>query len=109
MTFPFIVVDQNQLQIAESIASLVDRCCREDLQILIPDVAGFEFSKGSNPHYTWRRCLQHLAPYAELVVVGRKLSQLWRDELASGKACANIVEFDATELLRKILRQFAGG
>ena len=109
MSFPFIVVDQNQLQRADLISSVLDRCCRENLHVLIADGAGFEFSDVADPLLTWRKGLQHLAPYAELVVVSRKISDLWRDEISSAAVSTDIVEHGATKLFRQLLRQVAVG
>ncbi len=40
--FPYIVIDQNQMRNEDAIMPLLDRCCRDSLFVLIPDVAGFE-------------------------------------------------------------------
>jgi len=109
MSLPLIVVDQNQLRDADAIASTLDRCCRENLQILILDGAGFELSKGSDPHQTWIHSLHELAPYAELVVVGRKITEILQDEIKTGISCTDVIEHGATELFRKVLQQISSG
>ncbi len=109
MTLPFIVVDQNQLREADIIASVLDRCCRENLQLLIPEGAGFEFSKGSDPFRTWILSLKPLAPCAEFVVVGKKITEIWRDEIEKGHACTDVIEHGATILFRRKLQQIAAG
>lgn len=53
--------------------------------------------------------MQLLAPYAELVAVGRKITDIWRDEIEIGLASADIIEHGATEHFRKILEQIASG
>lgn len=109
MTMPFIVVDQNQLRQTDAIESALDRCCRENLQLLIPDGAGFEFSKGSDPHQTWICSLHQLAPYAELVVAGRKITEILRDEIKIGIPCVDVTDHGATNIFRRVLHQIAVG
>jgi hypothetical protein len=109
MTFPFVVLDQNQLQRADKVAVALDRCCRDNLQILIPDVAGYELSKGSNPTQTWFRCLQPLASFSELVVASKTTKDLRNAEITSGRACADLVDHELTVLLRQTLRDVSKG
>ena len=109
MPFPFIVVDQNQFRNPSAAAAIFDRCCRERLQILIPDGAGFELSKGSDPYSTWVQTLTPIAAYSELVVVGRKITEICRDEFASGYPSTTLVDVSGTERFRDLLRQLASG
>ena len=108
MTLPFIVIDQNQLQRADLIAAIVERCRSLDLQLLIPDVSGFEFSNAKNPHQTWRRGLQHIAPNFELVVTSHPMHHIWQIEGESGDT-SEIVDHGATEIFKRLLCQIASG
>lgn len=109
LKFPYIVIDQNQLQDADSIDVLCDQCRRDNLQILFPDVAGFELSRGKDPYRSWSRGLQHLAQHAEHVCVSQKTSILIREEIYTGLPSSNIVEINATMWFRNLLREIANG
>jgi hypothetical protein len=105
---PFIVIDQNRLRDANVVASAIEQCREYGLEILIPDVAGFEFSKAierpEDALRTWRCSLQHLASFPELVVAGRKLPELWKEELGTGTPVRKVVDDRATAPLRDLLR-----
>jgi len=105
----FIVLDQNRMRSGETISSALDRCCRENVRLLIPDGAGFEFSKGSDPHLNWTRSLQLIAPFAELVVVGRKISHVWNEEILQGVPSIDVVDDGGTTRFRELLRQIEAG
>lgn len=110
--FPFLVVDHNSLRQDERreddlLKTAIDRCCRESLQILLPEGAFFELSKGSRPLDTWRRSLSFLAKYRELVSVSRKLSVLRQEEIVSGQPCSSISADDLTEFHRSLLESLA--
>ncbi len=104
MPLPFIVLDQNRMRCADTILSAINRCRQENLHLLVPDVAGFEFSKGSDPHLNWNRSLRLIAPYAELVVAGRKISDVWNEEISQGVPSINVVDHGATTHFRTLLR-----
>ena len=101
--YPLIVVDQNVMRDADAIAAALDRCCRESLQLVIPDVAGFEFSKGAEPFDTWRRSLECLCKYPEFVSVSRKLTKMLAEEHRSGQACETLIDPALTRFLREML------
>ncbi len=105
---PFIVIDQNRLRNANLVAFAIEQCRKNGLEILVPDVAGFEFSKSieepEDTLRTWQCSLQRLASCPELVVAGRKLPELWKEELATGTPVRNIVDDMATPPLRDLLR-----
>src|SRR5258708_2631723 len=113
MPLAFVVVDQNQMRRAEVIAAAMEQCRQEHLQLLIPDVAGFEFSKvlskGGDPFLAWRHSLQSIAPFSSRVVIGRKLTDVWNEELSEGAPSVRIVDDGATELFRNLLRQITSG
>ncbi len=113
MPLPFIVVDQNQMRCPDIIAAAMDQCRREQLQVLVPDVAGFEFSKviskGGDPILTWKHSLQSIAPFADQVVLGRKMTDVWKEEINEGVPSVSIVDDGATELFRNLLRQISSG
>ena len=107
--FPFIVIDQNQMRDANVVASLLDRCCRDNFHILIPDIAGFEFPKGLCPQKTWTASLCELAPYRELVCVSRKLTNMMAEESQRGEPCRKLIDDNLTSCLRSILRNLEVG
>lgn len=99
----FIVLDQNVMRDANAISSALDRCCREELQLLIPDVAGFELSKGSRQFDTWRHSLKCLCGYPEFVAVSRQLTKMLAEERQTGRPCETLVDSDLTTLMRQLL------
>jgi len=113
MPLPFVVVDQNQMRCAEVIAAAMEQCRQEHLRFLIPDVAGFEFSKilskGGDPFLTWKHSLQSIAPFSGRVVIGRKLSDVWNEEINEGSPSVRIVDDGATERFRNLLCQINSG
>jgi hypothetical protein len=113
MPLPFIVVDQNQIGCADVIAVAMDQCRRERLQVLVADVAGFEFSKvvtkAGDPLLTWKHSLQAIAPFSGHVVLARKLTDVWKEEINEGAPCGRIVDDKATELFRNLLREINAG
>lgn len=98
-----IVLDQNVLRDSNALSAALDRCCRERLQLLIPDVAGFELSKGSQQLDTWRQSLGRLAGYREFVTVSRKLTGMLKEETRTGQPCESLVDSDATTAMRELL------
>jgi hypothetical protein len=106
---PFIVLDQNVMRDRNALASSLNRCCRENLHLLIPDVAGFELSKGSRPLDTWCRSLALLVSYPELVVVSRKLTDMLYEEGCDGIPCRSVVHDDLTAVMREILGSVGRG
>jgi hypothetical protein len=104
-THPLIVVDQNKLRSPEAIYTALDRCCRENLRLLIPDGAFFEMSKSKNAFDTWRRSLKELAPYHELVVVSAKMTQLMQAEVAQRCSCRELTSADGTAFVRRLLAE----
>jgi hypothetical protein len=103
----FIVLDQNMMRNSNAISTALDRCCREKLQLLIPDVAGFESSKGSKPFDTWRRSLECLRGYPEFVSVSRKLTKMLAEERRTGRPCETLVDSDVTMEMRALLKDLA--
>ena len=106
---PFIVVDQNQLRDAEAIGQALDRCCRERLQVLLPDGAGSEMSKGSKPFDTWRRSLSHISPYSEYVSLARKMTEMMHEEDRTGRPVETLVDDRAVDRFRSMLNNQAKG
>ena len=106
---PFIVVDQNRMRNAPAIAAALDRCCRENLQLLVPDGAGFEMSKSSQEFETWSRSLRILKNYPEFISVSRKLTTMLDEELASGEPCNQLVDEHATSGIRRLLCSLDAG
>ncbi len=113
MALPFIVVDQNQIRHADVIAAAMEQCCREHLHALLPEGAAFEFSKvmskGGDPFLTWKSSLHPIAAFSEHVVVGRKLPEVWKEEINAGAPFVSIVDDRATELFRNLRRQIHSG
>jgi hypothetical protein len=100
---PFIVLDQNVMRDCRTLSLAWDRCRFERLQLLIPHVAGFEFSKGSKQFDTWRRSLEYVCKYPEFVSVARKITNMLDEERLTGQPCRTVVEQDATVLFRQLL------
>ena len=109
MPMPFIVLDQNALRCSKTISEASDRCRRENLQLLIPDVAGFEFSNVGDPHQTWKRSLREVGRVSELVVVSRKITHVWKEEIKEGVPCISLADDGATSIFRSMLRQDSSG
>ena len=107
--FPYIVIDQNQMRDSKVVASLLDRCCRDKLCVLIPDVAGFEFSRVSSPADTWTKSLQVLAPYRKLVCASRKLTTMMDEESQRGEPCRKLIDDNITARLRSMLHDIDVG
>jgi hypothetical protein len=114
MLLAFIVVDQNQIRSEDVIAEAAEQFRRDDLQFWIPDGAAFEFSKSLSRGCdqllrTWKSSLQSIAQFSERVVVGRKLADILKEEIADGIPVTRIVDDGATELFRNLLRQINSG
>ncbi|MHC4405581.1 MAG: hypothetical protein ACYTG0_38540 [Planctomycetota bacterium] len=107
--YPFIVIDQNVLRDSKALAGALDRCCRDSLQLLVPDVAGFELSKGSRPLDTWRRSLDYLSAFPEFVSVSRKLTKMLAEERRTGRPCETLLDDHGTTELRAMLNKLASG
>jgi len=105
---PYIVLEPNKLESRDVVYSVAERCRRENLQILVPHVAGYEFSKG-NPTINWRKSLREIAPFADLVVAGVKCLDLCRDEWESGVPSVTLVDLRASIEFRQRLRRIASG
>ena len=102
---PLITIDQNQLRHPDAIARALNECCRNKLQLLLPDGAFSEFSKGGCTLETARRSLQLLAPYRELVCSSRKIAEMMRNELEGRAPCGSLVQAESTMFLRSILEE----
>jgi hypothetical protein len=113
MPLPFVIVDQNQIRCADVIAAAMEQCQQEQLQLLIPDGAAFEFSKiiamKGDPFLTWKKSLHVIARFSNYVVVGRKITHLWKEEFEQGVPAVDIVDNGATELFRTKLCQIDSG
>jgi len=104
---PFIVLDQNVMRDSRALSLAWDRCRCERLQLLIPHVAGFEFSKGSKQFDTWRRSLEYVRKHPEFVSVARKITNMLDEERRTGQPCRILVEQEATVLFRQLLDDLA--
>jgi len=104
---PFLVLDQNVLRDRTRVQSLFDRCDGERIGIIVPDIAGFEWSRGRLPRENWRRGLEFLKSRSDLVYVSPKFTQLARTEIGSGKPSDSIVCPEATRRFRQILTSLA--
>jgi hypothetical protein len=98
-----IVVDQNVLRDRSLMLAAAERCRRDGLSLLLPDVAGFEFSKGSRQFETWRRSLERLQSCRDVLAVGRKLSLMLDEERANGRRCDTLVDSAGTNRIRLVL------
>lgn len=102
---PFITIDQNELRDSVAIGRVLDECCRNKWQVLIPDGAFLEFSKSGHFLDTTRRSLTLLAPYRELVCVSLKLAEMRKDELSSRTPSPTLVNEPTTKFLRSMLAE----
>ena len=107
--FPYLVIDQNQLRRADAIADAVSRCQNDDLQLLVPDGAGFELSKSSDVFDTWQNSCELIAPHSNLLVASRKMTDMMRTEIRIGQPIDSLADTGATEVFRGILDDFANG
>ena len=106
---PFIVIDQNCCRDTSLVEQLLKRCQRENLTLLLPDTALFEFSKGSNPYLTWRLSLEALSRQPSLVAAGRSMGQLMAEELSTGQPSIDVYDAEVTPRFREVLADLAKG
>lgn len=107
--FPYLVIDQNQLRKAEKVRAAVSRCRTEGLQILLPDGAGFELSKGSQVFDTWRNSCEFIRQDSDVIVVSRKMTTMIQVECLTGKPIDTPVDDHASGIFRNLLGQLADG
>ena len=105
--FPFLVIDQNQLQKADSIADAAARCRDENLQLLISDGAGFELSKGSEVFHTWRKSCEYIRQHADLIAVSRKMTEMMRSEIRTERPIESLVDAAATASFKELLNDLS--
>jgi len=106
---PFIVIDQNQCRKQQVVETLVHRCRQQELGLLLPDTAIYEFSKGTKAYDTWRRSLDHICKEPELVFAGRSIGTMMNQEVSKGIPLNDIVDHEVTPRLRQLLTELRAG
>ena len=106
---PYIVIDQNKCRDKVEVERLFSRCRIENLQLLLPDIAIYEFSKGINPYLTWRKSLEHLCTQPHLVVAGRSIDNMMNQEKRTGELTRDIVYHEVTPSLQQSLAELKTG
>ncbi len=102
-TLPYIVLDQNKCRNGAAMRRLFQRCRRSRLQILLTDMAMYEFSNVSRPDITWKRSLEHLCKEPSLVVVGRSVGEMMKEEVHSHQPKTEIVDHALTARFQQLL------
>ena len=82
---------------------LFRRCKRSGLKLLITDTATYEFSNVSSPDITWMRSLEHLCKEPNLVVVGRSVGEMMKEEVRSRQPKTDIVDHALTVRFQQLL------
>lgn len=101
----FITIDENYLRDADALAAILDRCCREGLQLMVPEGAFFVFSRTVKPLITWKHSLSPLAAFRELVVVSRKFGTMISEERKTAIPCSSLVDEPVTTGVRALLAE----
>lgn len=111
---PFIVLDQNALRKPAFLEPAVEQARRTHAQLLILDIAVLEMTKHPSMwEQTTRHSLASILKFRELVVIGRGVPDLMRDERATGIAALGaIADLERTPPFRDLvveLQNPAGG
>jgi hypothetical protein len=106
---PYIVIDQNRCRDKQEVERLFRRCEIENLRLVLPDIAIFEFSKGTKPHLTWRTSLEHICLTSDLVVAGRDVGNMMSEEITTGKLTEDVIDHKVTPLLQELLSELKTG
>lgn len=106
---PYIVIDQNRCRDTETMQMLVARCKVRGLKLLLPDIAVYEFSNVKVPDVTWRNSLAELCKEPELVVAGRGIGPMMKEELATKSPTEDIVDTDVTPRFQRMLADLRDG
>lgn len=106
---PYIVIDQNRCRHRDVMADLFRRCQGEGLKILLPDTAIYEFSNVSSPYLTWRRSLEEVCREPELIVAGRSIGEMMKQEVQAGKPVTNVVDEEVTPRFQRLLSELRDG
>ncbi len=106
---PYIVIDQNRCRRRDIMEGVFRRCRREGQKILLPDTAIYELSNVSSPYLTWRRSLEEVCREPELIVAGRSIGEMMREEIQTGKPVTNIVDEEVTPRFQRLLSELRDG
>lgn len=106
---PYIVIDQNCCRRRNIVDGLFRRCQREGQRILLPDTAIYEFSNVSSPYLTWRRSLEEVCREPGLVVAGRSVSEMMREEMQTGSPVMEVMDAEVTPRFQQLLTELRGG
>ena len=102
---PYLVLDQNECRNRKKAMRLFRRCKQRNLKILLADVAIYEFSNVRRPDVTWRRSLEYLCFEPSLVVVGRSIGEMMKEEILTGKPITNIMDKEGTKAFQNLLSE----
>lgn len=101
---PYLVLDQSALRRPSILHPALAQAEREGLQLLVPDVAILEMMKNAQWEAAARNSLRSLFPVRHLVVLGRCVADLIRDELRTGIPALNrIVDKERTPSLIRLI------
>jgi hypothetical protein len=106
---PYLVIDQNRCRRRDIVDGLFRRCQREGLKILLPDMAIYEFSNVASPYLTWRRSLEEVCREPELIVAGRSIGEMMREEIQTGKPITDVVDTEVTLRFQRLLTELRDG
>jgi hypothetical protein len=106
---PYLVIDQNRCRCRDIVEGLFRRCQREGQKILLPDTAIYEFSNVSSPFLTWRRSLEEVCREPGMIVAGRSIGEMMREELQTGKPVTNVVDEEVTPRFQQLLTELRDG
>jgi len=101
------VVDQNVLRRDDILRPAIERARRQGGRVIIPDVAFVEMTKSEEWRETVRRSLRLLSLAPELVILGRPIPELLREEKQTGRPIAEPVhDAELTGFLQQLLKDF---
>lgn len=110
---PWVVIDQNCMRSRaglDFVSPLMEQTRLGHVAILVPDVALVEMTQHPDAwEDTLSRSLKALASHPNGVVLGRAVSEMLREELATGSATTEFVERDLLHGFRELLDDLSRG
>jgi hypothetical protein len=89
--------------------ALVNVCCDQSLNILVPDVAMYDLGKHVRTYDEWIETMGRLRGAADLVYAGHGVGTMLREELTTGKPIQSVVDLDVSTRFRLLLAELNGG
>jgi hypothetical protein len=105
--FPLVLLGYDLWKSNADVDELLERCRRETLGVLLPDVALYELSKQSRAFDSWKEPLYYLSKNTDLVSYGRSVGEMMRQELKSGQPPNSIIDQQVTSHFRSVLSGLA--